>query len=255
MERDLTGLLDWFSGYAEGYLRDGVGRGVLELKRDHCLRVLEECRRLTHEEGFEPALASACHAGALLHDVGRFPQYQKYGTLRDALSVNHAVLSAATIKREKVLAGYDRQAQRLILYAIVLHNRKNLPPSPNKALSLAAEVLRDADKLDIIRVMLGHFDMDAVDREAAFFGLDPDPKGYSPAILEAVWNRRMGGYAGMRYCNDFYLLVLSWAYDLNFKTSRRLFMQRGYARDIAASLSRVPGIEKLQRQVIQDLTE
>jgi len=255
MERGLAGLLDWFAGYAEGYLRAGVGRGVLTLKRDHCLRVLEECRLLTREEGFDPALASACHAAALLHDVGRFPQYQKYKTLRDALSVNHAVLSASTIKRENVLAAHDRQARRLILYAVVLHNRKNLPPSPGKALSLAAGVLRDADKLDIIRVMLGHFDMDADDREAAFFGLDPDPEGYSPALLDAVLGRRMGGHEAMRYRNDFHLLVLSWAYDLNFKTSRRLFAQRGYVDDLASCLQSVPGIEKLRRRVIQDLTE
>jgi hypothetical protein len=255
MERELSGLLDWFAGYVAGYLRAGVGRGVLELKRDHCLRVLDECRGLAGEEGFAPELAAACHAAALLHDVGRFPQYQKYQTLRDALSVNHAVLSAATIKRENVLAGYGREARRLILYAVVLHNRKSLPPSPDQALGLAARVLRDADKLDIIRVMLGHFAMDAADREAAFFGLDPDPEGYSPVLLESVFARRMGGHDGMRFRNDFYLLILSWAYDLNFRASRRLFVRRGYVDDIAASLPRVPGIGKLRRQVIQDLTE
>ncbi|MBF0480234.1 MAG: HD domain-containing protein [Desulfovibrionaceae bacterium] len=254
MDRDLSDLSTWFHGFAEGYFH-GPGKRVLELKRDHCLRVLEECRGLTRAEGFEPDLARACHAGALLHDVGRFPQYQKYATLRDAGSVNHAALSVATIKRARLLGAYGGQTRRLILYAVVLHNRKNLPVSPNTALGLAAGVLRDSDKLDILRVMLDHFEMGSADREAAFFGLDPDPKGYSPHLAEAAIQRRMGGHGGMRYRNDFFLLALSWAYDLNFAASRRFFLKRGYVQEIAERLPRVPAIEKLIDQVTRDLTD
>jgi hypothetical protein len=255
MDADLRRLEDWFEAYAADYFQDEASRGVLMLKRDHSLRVLEECRTLTREERFDPALARACHAGALLHDVGRFPQYRKHQTLRDALSVNHAVLSAATIKRERVLTAYAPEVERLILYAVVLHNRKRLPACSDAALRLASMVLRDADKLDIVRVMLGDFALNQADRDAAFFVLDPDPDGYSQAILDSIAGRRMADHADMRYHNDFYLLVLSWAYDLNFPASRRLFAARGYVDRIVANLPGIASIEKVGRQVIQDLTD
>jgi hypothetical protein len=42
-------------------------------------------------------------AVALLHDVGRFPQYRRWRTFRDSESDNHARLSLEVIRHEAVL--------------------------------------------------------------------------------------------------------------------------------------------------------
>jgi len=38
------------------------------------------------------------------------------------------------------------------------------------------------------------------------------------------------------YVNDFKLLLISWVYDLNFATSRRILRERGYIPTLAATL-------------------
>ena len=40
-------------------------------------------------------------AVALLHDVGRFEQYKRYGTFNDRKSVNHAALGVEIMKKNR----------------------------------------------------------------------------------------------------------------------------------------------------------
>ena len=64
---------------------------------------------------------------SLIHDIGRFTQFIKYKTYDDLLSENHALLSAKIIEKENILSNYNEEEQKLILKAVSLHNKKDLP--------------------------------------------------------------------------------------------------------------------------------
>jgi hypothetical protein len=71
---------------------------------------------------------------------------------------------------------------------------------------------------------------------AACLGL-PDPPEVTPLCMEALLGKRVVRLEQCRVVNDFKLLQISWAWDLNFPASFRLLLERGYLPDLAASIS------------------
>ena len=91
----------------------------------------------------------------MLHDIGRFEQVRRFHTFMDAESVDHAKFGAELLFGEEKLirrfldeADWDRRIQD----AIYWHSAYRLPDSLKE--DLFCHILRDADKLDILRVNL-----------------------------------------------------------------------------------------------------
>lgn len=76
----------------------------------------------------------------LLHDVGRFPQAEKFQTFNDDLSLDHGNLGYEIVQNW----GVDDPE---ILLSIKYHNKLSVPDIPEKQF---CSVIRDADILDIM---------------------------------------------------------------------------------------------------------
>lgn len=233
------------------------GRENIDLKREHSLRVLDEALGILDslgvDEAPEPDLRRAVELAALYHDMGRFPQYVRWRTFNDRVSENHGRLSVRAIRKAGVLAGLPDRQRKVVLSAVVLHNRRFLPPSLPPDVDFAARVVRDADKLDIYPVMLAHLEPGGIDNPVVTLGLDTDPEACTPAILEQISRRELCNYDDMRFVGDFKLLVLSWIYDLNFAHSRAALVRRGHLDRLLACLPRGDAFERLGAQVRADL--
>ena len=143
-----------FLAYASRYDLDDP---KIKLKADHTLRVASHCERLGKSLGMSPEDTELSFMTGILHDIGRFEQVRIYHTFRDALSVNHAELSADLLFRDGLIAEYPAQEMDYPLTekAIRLHNAYRLPESLTKRERLFCQLLRDADKIDILRVNRG----------------------------------------------------------------------------------------------------
>jgi hypothetical protein len=173
---------------------------------------------------------------ALFHDVGRFPQYQLYRTFDDSVSVNHAALGAKVLVENDVLGKLARRDRDLIIRAVTLHNVFVLPPGLDDETLLFARLIRDADKLDILRVVIDYFLSDHGGRaEAVALGL-PDRPSYSDEVLACLRRGEMARKDMLTTQNDFKLLQLAWMYDLNFACSLRMVRDRDYIRTIEGLL-------------------
>lgn len=229
----------------------------VDLKLDHSLRVFEEAvavaASLVPDLAPGSELERAVHLAALYHDMGRFPQYLRWGTFNDRKSEDHGRLGVRAIRKAGVLDGQPERVRKVALSAVILHNRRSLPPHLPPDVDLAARVVRDADKLDIYPVMLAHLEPGGPDNGVVTLGLERDPEAYTPEILEQVQGRDLCEYALMRYQNDFKLLVLSWVYDLNFPATRRAVAERGYVERLAAALPDSPVFRELGARVRADL--
>ncbi len=245
---------EWFRQFTAGFLQGSAfDVGNVQLKIDHSLRVLELAQRLTAALALPPELTALAHLAALFHDIGRFPQYARYHTFHDQKSVNHGLQGVLTLKKHRVLAALPAAAQKLVLAAVGLHNRRVLPMGLAPVARSLTGIVRDADKLDIFAVMLTHFAPEAPPNKVVNLGLKVHPDNYTPAILAAVQQRQMVNYQDMVWVNDFKLLLCSWLYHLNFRRSREIVQERGYLERLFAYLPKKQAFVRLQRQLAADL--
>ncbi|WP_297262509.1 HD domain-containing protein [uncultured Desulfovibrio sp.] len=227
----------WFAGYAERqYALCEGDAGPMRLKEQHTRAVLGYARRMAQEEGFAPHIVRACLLAALYHDVARFAQYLRYGTFRDRDSRNHGLWGAAILKREGRLAQEDATVRRLVLTAVALHNRYALPAALPDDMACVAWTVRDADKLDILRVMDEHLSGPRPYCPTVVLGLPDTADKVSGKVLEDALQGRVASYTDLRSVNDFRVLLGTWLDDMHFACSRRLFAESPHAERLLLGL-------------------
>jgi hypothetical protein len=236
-----------FLSYAKGFQSgDAVEDAARDLKVEHSLRVLGHAEELIAAEAAfaDPLAARALWLGALFHDVGRFEQFHRYHTFADALSCNHGALGARITRQQGFLREESPELQRLTLTAIAAHNRLKEPPHLHGRDLDVLLGLKDADKLDILRVMAEHLAPGVPYDDAVLMHLKNEPSRWSPAVEQALDAGRVALYSDMRFVNDFRLLLCTWLYDLRFATSRAIVRREGRFAPIIAGLEHVPAVQQ-----------
>nr|MCR4902705.1 HD domain-containing protein [Butyrivibrio sp.] len=80
-----------FADYTADYDINDV---KVRLKVDHTYRVAELCDKIAQSLYLSKEDTDLAWLLGMLHDIGRFEQLRRYNTFIDAVSVNHAALSA-----------------------------------------------------------------------------------------------------------------------------------------------------------------
>ncbi|WP_419779951.1 HD domain-containing protein [Maridesulfovibrio sp.] len=244
-----------FTHFARPYLQNAREheKSNFLLKFDHSFDVFENSCSICESEQLSDELAQSACIAALFHDTGRFPQYEKYGTFKDAESCNHGTLGARTVLRHKLLDNLPRKQRNTVIGAIALHNRTTLPGFISYELRTCTEIVRDSDKIDIIKVLIPHMTDIRPGNEAPLMGLTEKPDEITDSILLSLKKGEPAIYSEMRCLNDFRLLLLSWAYDLNFVWSRQEMIKRGYVATLISQLPDTGQVHAVHKQVIEQL--
>lgn len=197
------------------------------LKFEHTKRVVQNAERIMRDEGFSERLYGLGSVAAWLHDVGRFKQFERFGTFSDRVSINHALLSCSEILRLGWLEDWSPEDRHLVLRAIEFHSLRELPPYLTEEELLLCHLVRDADKLDIYTVL---------DDAIATHYLESHPEVYwglplrgvvSKRIVEAITRGESIDYAQIKSFADFVLIQVSWCCGgLFFKASRQMVQER-----------------------------
>ena len=238
-KKELTTLKKWFFDYSGSFNTPNIeDQRNFTIKRDHTHEVCLNAVQIAKDLSLDANQTLLAEAIALFHDVGRFPQYRQYKTFDDSISVNHAALSAKVLLENNVLSGLKRRDQEIIVRAVTLHNVFSLPEGIDSEILLFSRLIRDADKLDILRIVIEYFQQEPGSRaDAVALGL-PDEPGYSPEVLACVSSAKMALKSMLMTQNDFKLLQLTWLYDLNFAGALRMVVKRNYIPAIADLLPR-----------------
>lgn len=242
-QEDLKRLKIWFDQYVSGYYTDDSEDNYpFRLKKNHTKRVCENIimiGKAMNLSDFELIIAETM---ALFHDIGRFEQYAKYGTFSDIASENHAKLSLRQMAIHGVLSENTKDEKRLINRAIAYHNAAALPNVKDDKELFYMRLLRDADKLDIWKVVIDYYhERDNFQSSAIELNLPDDPI-WSGKILEAVMNKKIARMEDLKTLNDFKLLQISWVFDLNFAPSFKAVENRKYLNRLEATLPQSPDI-------------
>jgi hypothetical protein len=246
-DEDLIILREWFGRFCRSYYSDIHGEQMnIALKEKHSQNVAENAFLIAGGELLGDNGLLVAEAAGLLHDVGRFPQYAKYKTFRDAISVNHGALGADTLREQGVLDRLPGNEREAVLKAVRFHNAFAVPDSEDELPRLFIRLVRDADKLDIWRIFSDYYEGgEEAGADAVPLGL-PDLPEYSREVLDAIMRREIAGLALVKTLTDLKLLQLSWVFDINFKASFRLAVERGSIHRMAAAL---PQTEDILRAV------
>ena len=241
---------------------------MMQLKRTHTAFVVRNAELIADGEGFSSEEREVAVAAALLHDTGRYEQLKRYNTFRDSDSVDHAVFSHDIVKEKGWLdevrsearsKGEGEQWKDAILKAVLYHNRRDLPKevehplststSDLNLLSKAAHTVRDADKLDIFRVLedqVEHTDWKGDSRAFWNLAVSAPP---NPVVVECVAKGRPVDYQNVKSLSDFVLIQVGWMISgIHFATARCLCRERNhlaYRRKFLHELTDSPAIDRV----------
>lgn len=140
-----------FGDYVNCY---NSGDEKVRLKIEHTYRVSDLCERIADSLDLSEEDKNLAWLIGLLHDIGRFEQLKNYGTFLDADSIDHAALGADILFGQGKIRDYIEETgeDELILTAIRYHNAFRIPADLDERTELFCNIIRDADKIDILKV-------------------------------------------------------------------------------------------------------
>lgn len=247
MQTFIHSLYEWFSKYVHSfYSNDHDVQANITLKEVHTLEVAQNCRQLAGHLGLPPADQQLAEIIGLLHDIGRFKQYAIYRTFRDSISENHALLGLKEIAGLELLKQLNPEARACLEFAVAHHNSIAIPANSQERLQLFARLIRDADKLDIFRVLSPTIQ-------------PSDGAGYTALFVEGLLSGSQCDYSYMKTADDRKLVRLSWLYDIHYAWTLKRIVEQGYVEELIASLPDDPKIIKavllLQRYIQRKINE
>lgn len=236
-------LRNWFHQYVQGFYSTDEGLQFhVRLKEEHTLRVVEHAKRIGKKLAFSSEQLALAEMAALVHDIGRFSQYQTYRTFNDALSINHAELGLEILEQLDILtaAGLSSNQQSIVKKAVLYHNRRHLPRNVEEDCSLFAKITRDADKLDIFSMLVTTNQANKIPHSPELQRADH----YSFDIIEDILQGRLVKTENIITSADLMLFRLSWIFDINFTCSFLYILEQQYIEKLINTL---PGTDDVKR--------
>jgi len=238
----------WFDSFALSFSDDrGVLHPLLELKYRHSYRVEDNAMAIARTIGWNDSDVFLARAAAVLHDVGRFPQFDRFGTFYDPVSVDHGKEGEKVLEEQFPWEYLDPGLKRIILGTTRFHNVKGLPETIMEEDFLPfLKIVRDADKLDVFEIVREN--MIAGKAGELFPGISPEPC-FSEGLLKEVKKDKRASYGNVKTLMDFILLQLTWIYDVNFAPTISMMNERGITQWIKDQLS----IDSRSEPFLEDL--
>ena len=138
----------------------------IKLKYDHTFRVANLCERIAKGNLLSEDDCALAWLTGILHDIGRFEQVRRYGTFADNKSIDHAQFGADLLFEDGLFEEYvkkpkieDEMAYEVYITikkytetAIRNHSAYRIEGGLSEKEQMFCHILRDADKIDILRV-------------------------------------------------------------------------------------------------------
>ena len=259
-----------FDAYVTPYDADNPR---VALKIEHTLRVAELAEQIARAQGFTPAGIDLCWLAGLLHDIGRFEQLRRWDTFSDRTSADHAAIGVDVLfeggahlddpavvnetpapqpsdaaftehnAAHGALAAFapevaaDPAAAALIRAAVGHHSAFRLPDELDIRTRAVCDVVRDADKIDILRVT-------CTDDVQTVLGITEDEllaSAVSPATEDAFFAHRCVRRDERTEPADYLVALACFTYELVYPASLEIALDQDF---IFQPFERPFGIER-----------
>lgn len=223
-----------FNDYVAVYCKDGDTKVLLKV--EHTCRVAALSEQIAKSIGLHEACVDLAWLIGMLHDIGRFEQVRRYGTFEDARSVRHADLGVQILFEQQGINEYladikgKERELKIIRDAIAYHSAYRLPDDLDEETRCFCDILRDADKIDIMKVVV---EKDPVD----IYGITYEElkkQHFTDEVLKCFDE----GHAVLRSLRksplDNLVSYASFVYELVYPESRRILKEQGYIWELLA---------------------
>lgn len=240
----------WFEGYVNGFhSSQREMQESIELKIEHTSRVCSNIIKIAGSLNLDFENLSLAEVIALFHDVGRFEQLRMHRTFSDANSVDHAALGLSLLENGAILQGLTKREKHIVIKAIGYHNKYRIAEDEGPEVLLFSRLIRDADKLDILRVVTDYFDRREQQPNSAMdFGLSESP-GFSKKAIDDILSCRMVGIGSLKNLNDMRLMYLSWVFDLNFPLTISCVVEGRYLEKLMNALPQDGDVQSVRDHI------
>lgn len=212
-----------FGAYVARYGKDNPR---VVLKVDHTLRVAASCDAIARSVGLPPCDVDLAWLCGLLHDIGRFEQLRRWDTFNDALSASHAALGVdALFGEDGAIREFvaDDSSDEAIRLAVGLHSDFRLPDRLDDRVRTLCVVVRDADKIEIVR----DFALEPPETIFGAGGAELCRSRISGDALRAFYEHRCVRRDERHEPADTVLGILCFAFELEFPVSLRILHDQG----------------------------
>ena len=261
---DREKAINAFNNYTRAY---DISDEKVRLKIEHTYRVAGLCEKIAEAEGKSGSEVDIAWITGMLHDVGRFEQLRRYSTFVDAVSVDHAQLGADILfgdgedewkRREGAFNSdtgcaptrntkgkivdflSDSSEDALIETVIRSHSLFSIDPSMSERTRFYCNVLRDADKIDILKVNVD-FALEDIYNVTTY-------ELRNSRVSDAVMRSFDEDHAVLRKLKktsaDYVVGIISLAYELVFPFSRQETIRQGNLKELCRFKSDEPVTEK-----------
>ncbi|UYP46168.1 hypothetical protein NEF87_002453 [Candidatus Lokiarchaeum ossiferum] len=243
-------MKSWFTSYSQSFLTSDLGfNRNIQLKIDHTMRVIAAIEDIASHLKISPNDVELSRIIALFHDLGRFQQFFEYNTFADRKSVNHAHLAVNILQKKDILAILPPNEQILILSAINYHNVAHVPLELSDQEIFFTKLIRDADKIDIYKVVCDHYqNPDPIFANTIELGL-PNSQIISDKVFTSIMNDQLVKHEDIVSVTDFKILQLAWVFDLNFPRSFEIIKERRYIEILNQTLPQTEKMAKIYEKV------
>lgn len=235
-----------FEEYLDGYDREN---DKVRLKIIHTYGVVAESTKIARRMGLGQEDIALARIIALLHDVGRFEQLERFDSFQPD-TMDHAAYGVQVLFGEGMIRRFvpEDAWDNIIRTAIAKHSDFALDGIEDERTLLHARIIRDADKLDNCRVKL----VDALETFMGAGAEDIGAQSISPKVRADALDGRSILSGDRRTLMDYWVSYLAYFYDLNFRESLDIVEENDYVRRIAR---RIPYTNPETARTMEELTE
>lgn len=223
MELSRTHVEMAFADYVRHY---DASDPKIALKIVHTRHVAHLCGEIATSLGLSSNLVDLAWTCGMLHDIGRFEQIARFHTFADGRSIDHALLGAQVLIDEGAIRSFldDASLYPTIAEVVRQHNRLTIDKTLDAQTTLMCKIVRDADKIDILRVNCESQVSDIYDFDEATLAASP----LSSAVVDSFARHITLDRTLRRYPADYLVGHVSFAFGLEFDASVRILDSQGH---------------------------
>ena len=194
----------------------------IKRKIGHSIRVMEISKQIATKLGLNAQEIELAELIGLLHDIGRFKQYDEIGLGDNIEGFDHGDYGVEVLNKDIRKYIKDEQYDEIIKKAVKNHNQFEIEKGLTQEQLLFAKIIRDADKLDIMYESVELFykgNEEEVNKSVLIH------KVYEQFINEKIIKRQKDII--FEKVNDI-VCVMAFIYDIYFKQTYEIIKEQDY---------------------------
>jgi putative nucleotidyltransferase with HDIG domain len=224
---DREEVMTEFQNYVKKYNQEDER---IRLKIEHTYRVARLCEQIAESLSLTKEKIELAWLIGMLHDIGRFEQLKNYRTFIDSESINHAEYGVHLLFEQGMIRTFckDSRYDALIQASIFYHNAYRLPKNLEQETKFFCDLLRDADKIDILKVSVD------IPLQTIYDVSDSQMKQavITPEVMENFFEHHAINHKLKKSPIDHIIGHISLVFELVYPISLTIVEEQGYLRQM-----------------------